>query len=161
MFMEYINVGKIVNTFGIKGELKVVSRFEMADKVFKVGNKLVINNNTYKISGVRFHKNNYLVEIDNLKDINLVEYLIGNDIFFNKNDLNLSDNEYLISDLVGFNLVWDDINYGVVTEYDDNKINPVIKIDNKFYIPLKGDFIKQVDKVNKVIYGKNIKSLVI
>lgn len=118
MFMEYVNVGKIVNTFGIKGELKVVSRFEMADKVFKVGNKLVINNNTYKISGVRFHKNNYLVEIDNLKDINLVEYLIGNDIFFNKDDLNLSDNEYLISDLVGFNLVCDDINYGVVTDND-------------------------------------------
>ena len=148
MGMEYVNVGKIVNTFGIKGELKIVSRFEMADKVFK-------------ISGMRIHKNNYLVEIDNLKDINLIEHLIGNDVFFNKADLNLGDNDYLISDLVGFVVKEDDKEYGEVTDYDDNKINPVIKVNNKFYIPLKGDFIVKVDKVNKIIYGKNISSLVL
>ena len=161
MGMEYVNVGKIVNTFGIKGELKIVSRFEMADKVFKVHNKIMINNNVYEISGMRIHKNNYLVEIDNLKDINLIEHLIGNDVFFNKADLNLGDNDYLISDLVGFVVKDDDKEYGEVTDYDDNKINPVIKVNNKFYIPLKGDFIGIVDKVNKIIYGKNISSLVL
>ena len=36
--MEFLNVGKIVNTFGIKGELKIVSRFEMPEKVFVKGN---------------------------------------------------------------------------------------------------------------------------
>lgn len=161
MGMEYVNVGKIVNTFGIKGELKIVSRFEMADKVFKVHNKIMINNNVYEISGMRIHKNNYLVEIDNLKDINFVEHLIGNDVFFNKADLNLGDNDYLISDLVGFVVKEDDKEYGEVTDYDDNKINPIIKINNQFYIPLKGDFIVKVDKVNKIIYGKNISSLVL
>ena len=161
MGMEYVNVGKIVNTFGIKGELKIVSRFEMADKVFKVHNKIMINNNVYEISGMRIHKNNYLVEIDNLKDINLVEHLIGNDVFFNKADLNLGDNDYLISDLVGFVVKEDDKEYGEVTDYDDNKINPVIKVNNQFYIPLKGDFILKVDKVNRIIYGKNISSLVL
>ncbi|MGN1323509.1 MAG: ribosome maturation factor RimM [Bacilli bacterium] len=161
MDMEYVNVGKIVNTFGIKGELKIVSRFEMADKVFKVHNKIMINNNVYEISGMRIHKNNYLVEIDNLKDINLVEHLIGNDVFFNKADLNLGDNDYLISDLVGFVVKEDDKEYGEVTDFDDNKINPIIKINNQFYIPLKGDFILKVDKVNRIIYGKNISSLVL
>ena len=150
MGMEYINVGKIVNTFGIKGELKIVSRFEMADKVFKVHNKIMINNNVYEISGMRIHKNNYLVE-----------HLIGTDVFFNKADLNLGDNDYLISDLVGFIVKEDDKEYGEVTDYDDNKINPIIKVNNKFYIPLKGDFILKVDKVNKIIYGKNISSLVL
>ena len=132
MGMEYVNVGKIVNTFGIKGELKIVSRFEMADKVFKVHNKIMINNNVYEISGMRIHKNNYLVEIDNLKDINLVEHLIGNDVFFNKADLNLGDNDYLISDLVGFVVKEDDKEYGEVTDYDDNMIKPVINVNNKF-----------------------------
>jgi len=31
---NYIEVGKIINTFGIKGELKVVSDFEFKDQVF-------------------------------------------------------------------------------------------------------------------------------
>lgn len=161
MSMEYINVGKIVNTFGIKGELKIVSHFEMADRAFKFKNKIMINNKIYEISGVRIHKNNYLVEIDNLKDINLVEHLIGYDVFLNKADLNLGDNDYLISDLVGFSVKEDNNEYGVVTDYDDNKINPVIKVNNKFYIPLKGDFIIKVDKQNKIIYGKNIGSLIL
>ena len=35
-----IVIGKIVNTFGIKGELKIVSNFEMANRAFKKGNKI-------------------------------------------------------------------------------------------------------------------------
>ena len=81
--MEKLFVGKIVNTFGIKGELKVVSKFEMASKVYQKNNILFIGNKEYKISNVRFHKNNYLVELDNIKDINLIEYLIGYDVYFN------------------------------------------------------------------------------
>ena len=63
---------------------------------------------SFNLNWKGIHKNNYLVEIDNLKDINLVEHLIGNDVFFNKADLNLGDNDYLISDLVGFVVKEDD-----------------------------------------------------
>ena len=98
--MDKIYIGKIVNTFGIKGELKIVSKFEMPDRVFKVHNHLIIKDRSYEITGVRFHKNNYLVELDNIKDINDIEYLIGNDVYFAKEDLNLLDEEYLISELI-------------------------------------------------------------
>ena len=39
-----IVIGKIVNTFGIKGELKIVSNFEMANRALKKGNRIIINN---------------------------------------------------------------------------------------------------------------------
>ena len=42
--LDKIYIGKIVNTFGIKGELKIVSNFEMANRAFKKGNKIIINN---------------------------------------------------------------------------------------------------------------------
>ena len=64
-----IVIGKIVNTFGIKGELKIVSNFEMASRAFKKGNKIIINNKERLITNSRFHHHNYLVEIDNIKDI--------------------------------------------------------------------------------------------
>lgn len=159
--MKQVYVGKIVNTFGIKGELKIVSRFEMPSKVFKVNNKISINEKEYLITNVRLHKNNYLVEVNNLKDINEVEYLIGYDVFFNKEDLNLNEEEYLISELVGFKVMDENDEFGVVTSYDDNKINPLIKVDNKFYIPLKGEFIVKIDKCQKIIYTKNIKGLML
>ena len=40
--MNYINVGKIVNTHGIKGELRILSKFRHKDKVFIKGNTLYI-----------------------------------------------------------------------------------------------------------------------
>ena len=159
--MEYINVGKIVNTFGLKGELKIVTRFEMPDKVFVVGNNLYINRIAYKISNVRFHHHNYLVVVNNLKDINEVEYLINQDVFFNKEDLNLNDDEYIISELIDYE-VRDNNNYiGKVTDYDDNSINPLIKVNDKFYIPIKANYIIKVDKENHIIYVKNGKGLIL
>ena len=157
--MEKLFVGKIVNTFGIKGELKVVSKFEMASKVYQKNNILFIGNKEYKISNVRFHKNNYLVELDNIKDINLIEYLIGYDVYFNKDDLDLSDDEFLVSELVGYKVISNYKEVGVVNDYDDNKINPLIKVDDKFYVPLKGYYDK-IDKVNKILYVKDVSGLI-
>lgn len=159
--MELIYVGKIVNTFGIKGELKIVSRFEMAKRVFVKGNHLIINKTNYEITNVRFHKNNYLVELNNIKDINKIEYLINEEVYFAKKNLNLTANEYLIEELLNYKVVSNNEEVGVVTSYDDNKINPLIKVNDRFYIPIKGNFILNVDKTNKVITVSDIRGLIL
>ena len=159
--MKFIYVGKIVNTFGIKGELKVVNHFEMPEKVYKVGNKVRLNNNEYIITNVRIHKNNYLLELNNIKDINDIEYLKDKDIFFSEEDLNLTEDEYLISKLIGYEVYNFEKLIGKVTGYDDNKVNPLIKINNKFYIPIKGDYIEKIDKRAEKIYAKNLEELML
>lgn len=158
--MEKIYVGKIVNTFGIKGELKIVSRFEMPDRVFKEGNKLIIKDNIYKVTGVRIHKNNYLVEFDFVRNINDVKFLVGNDVYIAKEDLKLQDEEYLISELIDYKVISNNEEIGIVTDYDSNEINPLIKVNNKFYIPLKG-FYEKIDKENKKIYVKDASGLML
>jgi 16S rRNA processing protein RimM len=159
--MELIYVGKIVNTFGIKGELKIVSHFEMAKRVFVKKNHLIINKTDYEITNVRFHKNNYLVELNNIKDINKIEYLINEEVYFAKENLNLTTSEYLIEELLNYKIVFNNEVVGVVTSYDDNKINPLIKVNDRFYIPIKGEFILNVDKTNKVITVSDIRGLIL
>ena len=159
--MELIYVGKIVNTFGIKGELKIVSRFEMAKRVFVKVNHLIINKTNYEITNVRYHKNNYLVELNNIKDINKIEYLINEEVYFAKENLNLTASEYLIEELLNYKVVSNNEEVGVVTSYDDNKINPLIKVNDRFYIPIKGNFILNVDKTNKVITVSDIRGLML
>ena len=39
---EYIYIGKIVNTHGIKGEIRILSDFEKKDSVFVVGMPIYI-----------------------------------------------------------------------------------------------------------------------
>lgn len=40
--MEYVYIGKIVNTHGIKGEVRLISNFERKDLVFKKNFKIYI-----------------------------------------------------------------------------------------------------------------------
>ncbi|MDE5539223.1 MAG: ribosome maturation factor RimM, partial [Bacilli bacterium] len=57
--MEYVYLGKIVNTHGIKGEVRVLSDFERKDLVFKKGFALFIGEKKEKhiINTYRRHKN--------------------------------------------------------------------------------------------------------
>ena len=39
---KWFNVGKIVNTHGVKGEIRVISRTDFPEERYKVGNTLYI-----------------------------------------------------------------------------------------------------------------------
>ena len=73
--MEKVYIGKIVSTHGIKGELRILSDFQFKDKVFKIGNSLIIDDKEYTIKSYRVHKNFDMVTLDDYKDINEVLFL--------------------------------------------------------------------------------------
>ena len=47
--MDKVYIGKIVATHGIKGELRILSDFPFKEKVFVIGNKLIIDSKEYTI----------------------------------------------------------------------------------------------------------------
>lgn len=159
--MEKILIGNITGAFGIKGELKVLSDFEMPEKAFKKNNLIYLNNDKHIITGVRFHKNKYLLEIDNLKDINLIEQFRGSKVYIDYETLSLTSDEYLLIELLNLDVYNEDKLVGKVTGISNNKQNVLIKVNNKFYIPLKGNFIKTVNKNEKKIYCQNLEGLII
>ena len=157
--MKKIYVGKVTGAFGIKGELKVLSDFEMPEKVFKNNNIIYLNDDEHLITNVRFHKNKYLIEIDNIKDINQLPDYRNYKVYIDYQNLKLSDEEYLLEDLLNLE-VYDDITlYGTVTEVINNKQNPLIKVNNKYYIPIKSNFIGKVDVKSNKIICQNIEEL--
>ena len=159
--MEKIYVGKIINTFGIKGELKIASDFDCPEKVFTLDNTIFINDKKHTITSVRKHQEHYLVCIDNLDNINLVLKYKGFKIYVLRDDLNLNQDEYLIGDLLNMEVLEDNQSFGKVTEVINEPINPLIKINNLFYIPLKANYIEKVDTKTKTIHTKNIKELIL
>ena len=72
---DYIEIGKVVNTFGIKGELKIVSESDFVDYRYAVGKTIFLKlRNTIKevrVSSYRVHKGNILITIDKIYDINV------------------------------------------------------------------------------------------
>lgn len=160
---EMIYIGKTVSTFGIKGELKVISDFEKCDKAYKIGNKILINNIEHVISGIRYHKNYILLEIDDLKNINNILKYVGFNIYIKRMDLHLEENEFLYKDLINSDVIDDDgSNLGKIIEVEQG-VNLLIKVKSskEFYIPYVDEYIISFDLNNKKLYTKNTKDLIL
>ena len=95
--MEYVYVGRIITTHGIKGEIKIRSNFKYKDKVFVVGNTLYIGKNyeERKILSYRVHKDYDMVMLDGLDDIDKVIHYKNLLVFVSKDQLKLSNNQYV------------------------------------------------------------------
>lgn len=97
--MNYYEVGKIVNTHGIKGELKIISKTDFPEDRFKPGNILYIRDNgkinSYEIKSHRTHKQFEMITFKGLENINLVENLKGKILEISEEQQeNLSDGNY-------------------------------------------------------------------
>lgn len=159
--MEYVLIGKIVSTHGIKGEVKLKSNFEFKDKVFLPNMNIYIGSNKIKevIVSYRRHKDFDMICLDNYNNINEVLRYIGEDVYASREDLNLSSKEVLDSDLIGVSVYACDKCLGIIKDvFPSSSIQKVIRITcdkGEFLVPYVKEFVKNVDLSNKkmVLYS--------
>ena len=163
--MDYIFVGKIVNTHGIKGELKIISNFEYKDRVFKINNSLYIGTNKTLevIKTYRPHQKYDMVTLSNYTNINEVLKYKGQNVYVLRDDLHLSNSEYLYQDLIGLNIENSQQILGKVQDvmYNNGNVLLSIKSSKDFFIPLNEHFIKKVDLIKQTIQVENIEGLIL
>lgn len=159
--MEYIYIGKIVNTHALKGELRIISNFEFKDKIFIKDNILYVGKNSeeLKIETYRKHKNYDMVKFYNLDNINDVLKYKGIDVYYDKEKLNLSSNEYLDSDIIGLEAFYNNKLIGNIDEIEVNGGKKLLVIKSNL-IPYDMNFIDSIDINNKKIYLKNVEGLI-
>lgn len=162
---NYICVGKIINTFGIKGELKIISDFEFKDRIFKKEFPIYVGELKCKeiIDAHRIHKNYDLLVFNGYTNINEVLKYKGYKIYIDRCDLNLKGDEYLLSDLIGFKVYDNTLEIGVIIDYEKTPNNVLFKVkgEKTFYIPEYSDYIKEIDIENKKIVTNNGSDLII
>lgn len=152
--MEKVYIGKIVNTHGIKGELRILSDFEFKDKAFKVNTEIYIDNEKHIIKSYRKHKNYDMITIDNYNNINDVLYLLKKKVYKMKNELDLSDEEILDSDLLTYKVIDKNKNCGIIKEiFLASPTNKIIRVlfDKEVLIPINSPMIKKIDKKLKIV----------
>ena len=157
--MKFINIGKIVNTHGIKGEVRMLSDFKYKDKVFKKGMKFYIGKDKkeYIVNSYRFHKIFDMFTFEGYNNINEVLDIKGKQVFINNDDLVLDDGEIYIDNLIGYDVIIDGKNIGTVTSVMHMKANDVLRVNDEILIPYVKSFIIKIED-NK-IYVENIGGL--
>lgn len=160
--MNYLYVGKLVNTHGIKGEVRIISKFRHKNLVFIKGFKLYIGREKkeYEIETYRVHKGFDMIVFKDNYDINLIEHLKGSFVYVNKDDIKLEKNEVLAIDLINFDVIITSKKIGVITEILDTPANEVLVLDTKIMIPYVKDFIKEIDLKNKIVVVNYVKGLI-
>lgn len=161
---EYIYVGKIVNTHGLKGEIRIISDFEYKDKVFTIGTKLYLGRKKEEIivRSYRHHKNFEMITMEGYNDINQVERFKKLYVYIKKEDLVLNDDEYLDNDLIGLNVLVSNENNGIVSDIRDSGNNKflVIKTSTKeVFVPYNKEFVKEINLKDKYIVIEPIKGM--
>lgn len=169
MKQEYFEIGQIVNTFGIKGFVKVnpftddMERFEELKSVLVVKNKKLIK---MQIEEIKYQKNVVLIKFKDIEDINMAEKYKGCYIRIKREDARkLPEDTYFIADLIGLE-VYDDNGklLGTVNDIYSNKVHDiyVIKDDlgKQILLPSTKEVIKQIDIDNDKIIVHLIDGLV-
>ena len=159
---EMFTVGKIVNTHGVKGEVRIIPTTEDPKRFTKLKSIYVENRKeitTYEIENVRYHKAFVLLKLKGINDMNSAELLKGSILKIDRKDsLPLKKDEYYISDLYDLEVYTEEERFlGVLTDIIATGSNDVYVIhkenrEKDLLIPAIKQVVKQVKlEENKMI----------
>jgi 16S rRNA processing protein RimM len=148
---KFLEAGKIVSTFGIKGEIVAECYCdspqilcELETLFFDKGKKPI------DIESAFPRKSNAVLKIKGVETVEAARILIGKVLYLDREDLILGENEYFYADLIGLTAVDFETNetIGTVVNVTNNGAheNYLIKYDGgEFSVPAVPEFIKETD----------------
>ena len=154
--IKYFEIGKIINTHGLKGELKI---FPMTDDIkrFDLLKSVFVNDLEYKINKVFYYKNLVYIKFAGVNNIDQAEKLKGEIIKIPESmALPLDKNEYYISDLYDLKVYNENEFLGNITDIISTGKHDVYVINKKIFIPAVKEFILDINIKNKTMHVKLI-----
>ncbi|MDU0153476.1 ribosome maturation factor RimM [Bacillus cabrialesii] len=163
MTKRWFNVGKIVNTHGIKGEVRVISKTDFAEERYKPGNTLYLfmdgRNEPVEVTvnTHRLHKQFHLLQFKERPSLNEVEELKNAIIKVPEEDLgDLNEGEFYFHEIIGCEVFTEDGELiGKVKEILTPGANDVWVIGRKgkkdALIPYIESVVKHIDVSEKKI----------
>jgi len=165
--MEKIRVGRIVNTFGIRGELKVEVITDFPEDRFAKGRELFVTLNgkdvSLKVASVRYHKGFAMILFEGYDNINQVEIYKGCELYIAKDAIKELKDGYYTFELVGMRAEFEDGEViGEVKDVETYPANSVLRCEyheKDVLIPFVDAFIMGVDKKEKRIVVRRVEGL--
>ena len=166
---KYLELGQIVNTFGIKGQVKVkpftedIRRFEDLSEIYvEKKNELKL----FIIEKINYNKNMVILKLKGIETLEDAEKLRNSYLKIDRDELEeLPEGTYYIADLIGLDVYTDENKLLGKVDYIYNAGSSdiyIVKDENGKEILLPGidEVLKQVDLENKKIIVHIIDGLI-
>lgn len=148
--MNLIEIGEVVNTHGVRGELKLNPWTDSLDSLLDVRTfyyHVKGETKSLSVQQVRIHKNCAIIKAEGVDDMQSAERFRGQVLFVEKEEL--PDGLYYIADLIGLTVVTNDGELGKVTDVfstGSNDVYEVKKAGNKpVYLPAITQVVKEIN----------------
>lgn len=162
--MDKIEFGKIVNTHGLKGEVKVYSYTDNVDNILKL-KKVYIDNTKYTVEYMKSFKGMFLMKLKGIDKIEDTESILNKMCFREVEDNESNEEEgFFIRDLIGIK-VYDeqDILIGTLKEVFKTGANDVYEIadenNHSIYLPAIKSVVLLVDIATSKMVVRLMKGL--
>ncbi|QPC46322.1 ribosome maturation factor RimM [Mangrovibacillus cuniculi] len=160
---NYYNVGKIVNTHGTRGEVRVLSRTDFPEERYKKGSILYVQKENQKdllevkVESHRTHKQFDLLTLENVASMTEAEALKNSILKVHESSLGeLAENEYYFHEIIGCTVsTVDGEEIGNISEILTPGANDVWVVKRKggkeAYIPYIEQVVLKVNVEDKVV----------
>lgn len=167
--INYLKVGQIVNTHGVRGEVKVYPLTDDLKRFDKLKFVFIKSGDQYKkvqVQGVKYVKSMAVLKLSGIESMNDAEKYRDMYIYIDReNAIKLPEDTYFIADLIGMDVL-DGLGnpLGKLTNVISTGSNDVYEIKpeegKSFLIPAIGDVVKDVDVANKKMVVELLEGLI-
>ena len=144
---EYVEAGRIVNTHGVTGEVKIEVWLD-SPEFFRSFKRLFLGGAEKKILSARAHKQFVIARLEGVDDLNAAMALKGKVVEILRADAHLKDGEFFVQDILGFTVA--DEQGNIVGKLVDAEETPasmlyVVRGEAEHLIPAVKEFILGFD----------------
>ena len=168
MIKEYLEIGQIVSTHGIKGEVRLNPWCDGPEfvKKFKTLYRDDKGNNPFKIVSCRPHGNVAVMKLEGVDTVEAARALKNTVLYMKRSDVNLPAGKWFISELIGCTVLDaddDSVVYGKIKDIDSGMANDIwyIEIPGKedVLIPAIRDVVIRCDVAADKVYIRPLRGL--
>lgn len=168
MIKDYLEIGQIVSTHGIRGEVRLNPWCDGPEfvKKFKTLYRDEKGQAFFKVISCRPHGNVAVMKLDGVDTVEDAKALKNTVLYMKRDDINLPDGKWFISELIDCRVIDADDNnveYGVITDVDSGLANDVwyVKTDagEEVLIPAIKDVVINCDVKNNKVYIRPLRGL--
>lgn len=153
MTPQLIQSGEIVNTHGIRGEVKI-NPWADSPEFLTEFDVFYLDGVAYQVEEMRIHKNMVLAKLEGVNDTNAAQMLRGKIVEVDRSAVTLDEGSVFIADLIGLPVIADGDEIGKITDVLTLPGNDVYMVQGKhrYMIPAVREFVEPVNLAQGAVY---------